>query len=290
MKVIEPYYGSNWRTANFYLNKTNKIWPLENGQLGADWSVLTKAEIEEGVLLHKGETYAMLFPYNMGLTPGDNLNNRQEWDYWSGKLLIFESTDAPQVINGRDFLNPSKTNNIYATTPAPNQVVVTGNSTFSCFETQNPDAYIYSSGAPYIGREAFYPNTEENEDGDFIPSTAAIWPTTAFLYGEIPTNEKGMPARSIKRTGEIIYGKDNTATDVNQGGNIPTVGGGNDLFITSTVAGVNIAVAEPQQVRVMSATGAIIYSGLVQTAVDVALPATGVYVVAGENEVHKILH
>ena len=99
-----------------------------------------------------------------------------------------------------------------------------------------------------------------------------------------------MPARGVKRTGEIIYGKDNTATDVNPGGNIPTVGGGNDLFITETANGINIAVAEPQQVRVMSATGAIIYSGMVQTAVDVALPTTGVYVITGENEVHKILH
>lgn len=287
---LEPYYGSNWRTANFYLNKTEKTWQLQgDGTLDAKWNVITEADRANGVILHKGETYAMLFPYNMGLTPGDNLNNREEWDYWSGKLLIFESTNAPQVINGRDFLNPSKPNNIYATTPATNQVVVTGNSTFACFTTQNPDAYIYSSGAPNIGREAFYPNTEENEDGDFVASSAAIWPTTAFLYGQIPTNEHGMPARRILRTGEIIYGKDNTATG-NPGGNIPTVGGGNDLFITSTVEGINIAVAEPQHVRVLSSTGAVLYSGMVQTAVDVALPTTGVYVITGENEVHKILH
>ena len=94
----------------------------------------------------------------------------------------------------------------------------------------------------------------------------------------------------ITREGRIIYDKENTPTDNNHGGNIPTVGGGNDLFITSTATGINIAVAEPQQVRVMSATGAIIYSGMVQTAVDVFLPTAGVYVVAGDKEVHKILH
>ena len=99
-----------------------------------------------------------------------------------------------------------------------------------------------------------------------------------------------MPARGISRTGEIIYGKENTPTDVNPGGNIPTVGGGNDLFITSTATGIKIAVVEPQQVRVMSATGATLISGMVQTAVDVFLPTAGVYVVAGDNEVHKILH
>ena len=97
-----------------------------------------------------------------------------------------------------------------------------------------------------------------------------------------------MPARGVTTSGQIIY--DNNGDGTMTGGNIPTVGGGNDLFITATVAGINIAVAEPQHVRVMAATGAIIFSGMVQTAVDVALPATGVYVITGENEVHKILH
>ena len=54
--------------------------------------------------------------------------------------------------------------------------------------------------------------------------------------------------------------------------------------------GINIAVAAPQQVRVISSTGAVLYSGMVQTSVDVAIPTTGVYVVAGENEVQKILY
>ena len=158
------------------------------------------------------------------------------------------------------------------------EVVVTGNSSLAHMNTNRTDVFVFD---PTPNQEAFLP---------ILRGTKTIYPTTAFLYGNVPTNAQGMPARGVMRTGEIIYGKENTSTDVNQGGNIPTVGGGNDLFITATVAGVNIAVAEPQHVRVMSATGAIIYSGMVQTAVDVALPATGVYVITGENEVHKILH
>ena len=134
---------------------------------------------------------------------------------------------------------------------------------------------FYYDAAP--GEEYFYPTYE---------TETSIEPTTAFLMATPPTNAYGMPARSIGRTGKITYDNDGTTT----GGNIPTVGGGNDLFITSTATGINVAVAQPQQVRVMSATGAIIYSGMVQTAVDVLLPTAGVYVVAGENEVHKILH
>ena len=159
------------------------------------------------------------------------------------------------------------------------EVVVTGNSTLAQMHISRSDVFVYY---PTVNDEAFLPMEEDDEQ--------TIFPTAAFLYGYVPKNNEGMPARRVKRTGEIVYDKENTPTDVNPGGNIPTVGGGNDLFITSTVEGINIAVAQPQQVRVMSATGAIIYSGMVQTAVDVALPATGVYVITGENEVHKILH
>jgi hypothetical protein len=40
---------------------------------------------------------------------------------------------------------------------------------------------------------------------------------------------------------------------------------------------------------VLSGTGAVTYSGFVQTAVDITLPANGIYIVSGENEVQKIL-
>ena len=54
-------------------------------------------------------------------------------------------------------------------------------------------------------------------------------------------------------------------------------------------SGINVAVAAPQNIRVLSSTGAVIYSGYVTTAVDIQLPTTGIYIVSGENEVQKIL-
>ena len=62
------------------------------------------------------------------------------------------------------------------------------------------------------------------------------------------------------------------------------------MFITSTEEGINIAVAEPQQVRVVSSTGWVIFSGMVSQSVDVPLSTTGIYIVSGENEVHKIVY
>jgi hypothetical protein len=161
---------------------------------------------------------------------------------------------------------------------------VSGNGTFSYLRTDDPNVFIYNPTPAY---ETFIPNIDPETGG---LQSVEVMPTTAILWANIQAPASNMQVRHIKRSGEIIYDKENTSTDVNQGGNIPTVGGGNDLFITATVAGINIAVAEPQHVRVMAATGANIYSGMVQTAVDVALPATGVYVITGENEVHKILH
>ena len=286
---LTPYYRrvsdsiANFEEAHFYLNENKGNWTTEDGyQFATRWTTLTDVEVNDGILMHKGRTYAMLFPYCTGTDC--QVTGRTDWDYWSGKFLIFESTDGTQtgghIVDGSNLFDSIP----FATTPNVNEAIVSGNGTFSYLRTDDPNVFIYN---PIPAYESFIPNIDL-ETGDL--QSTEIMPTTAILWANIQAPASNMQVRHIKRTGEIVYGKENTSTDVNHGGNIPTVGGGNDLFITATVAGVNIAVAEPQQVRVMSATGAIIYSGMVQTAVDVALPANGVYVIAGENEVHKILH
>ena len=279
-----PYYGNNWRDANFYLNHNTGDWKLGEDEAGypifePEWAMLSASDTIDGILLHKGETYSMMFPYCTNCEV--SLADRGYWDYWSGKFLIFEGKSGEQTINGRDFLNDTVTNNIFTNVPAEGYVKVTGNSTFSFMDVEPASSiYVYEDlDGLNLSGEYF----------DMPVEKTTVLPTTAFLYGQVPANPQGMPARGIKRTGEIIYDKENTPTG-NQGGNIPTVGGGNGLYVTDIVGGVNIAVAEPQQVRVMSATGSVVFSGMVQTAVDVTLPTTGVYVITGENEVHKILH
>ena len=287
--ILIPYDGTNWKDANFYLFHNDGNWVIEDKEMGKFTTKWQYVQKQGDVLLKKGETYSLLFPYCVGCWDNGGLETRDFWDYWSGKLIIFESTQAidgePHVIRGANYVSsnrPEKGEWIFdneEVSDAFGEVVVTGNSTLAQMHISRSDVFVYY---PTVNDEAFLPMEEDDEQ--------TIFPTTAFLYGYVPKNNEGMPARRVKRTGEIVYDKENTPTDVNPGGNIPTVGGGNDLFITSTVEGINIAVAEPQQVRVMSATGAIIFSGMVQTAVDVALPTTGVYVITGENEVHKILH
>ena len=286
---IIPFNGSNWSDANAYIfhNNTESNWELgwdveENPTYIPNWERVEGQT--DGAIMHQGETYSMLFPYCIGCWEKDgdgNVKDRTYWDYWSGKFIIFESTDGPHKINGTDFIAATDVNSTKAgdwvledMTPSATEAILTGNSTLAKMTTTNGNIFYYDA-AP--GEEYFYPTYE---------SETPIEPTTAFLFATPPTEPTtGMPAKAIGRSGKVIYDKENTPT-----GNIPTLGGGNDLFITSTVEGINIAVVEPQHVRVLSSTGAVLYSGMVQTAVDVALPATGVYVITGENEVHKILH
>ena len=280
--ALIPYDGTNWRDAHFYLYHNKGNWTIkdaENSEFVTQWDYVQK---EGNVLLEKGETYSMFFPYANDWGEYDQ-STRPFWDYWSGKLLIFESTQAskenPHVMRGSNYVaatKPAKGDWIFPSadvTEDPTEAIVTGNSTFAHMQTDRSDLFIY---APMEGAEGFYP----------LESEQTILPTETFLLANPPKNGAGMPARGIKRTGEIIYDKHGTS-DV---GHIPTVGGGHDLFITSIEGGINVAVAAPQNVRVLSSTGSVIYSGMIQTALDIQLPSLGMYVVSGEKEVQKVMY
>ena len=270
MQKLVPFDGFNWSTADFYLNENNGDW-VYTGTVGKEFE--TKwifPDASDGVLLEKGKTYSMLLPFCTKCADNGNntIEGRTFWDYWSGKFLIFESTEGPHNVNGKNYVD----NMMLNVTPANNSAILMGNSSFAEVEPAPEKVYYYSGDLMH--------STFTKDDRGMSAN-----PTESFVMMNVAT-PSGIRVKGLTTSGQLIYDNDGTTT----GGNIPTVGGGNDLFITSTATGINIAVAEPQQVRVMSATGAIIYSGMVQTAVDVFLPTAGVYVVAGDNEVHKILH
>ena len=299
MQKLTPYFGNNWRDANFYLNENKGNWTIiegvdEDGEpeysFDVQWEFLNQTDTTDGVLLHKGSTYSLMFPYCPGCE--DRLSKRDYWDYWSGKFIIFESTAAPQTINGRDFFDETKQNHMFASLDIDDlyeakQVAIIGNSTFGRLETDDVNIYAYNDGDGYLNSESFLPIDEALE-------MATIQPTTAFLYGYVPTNQQGMPAKKVTREGRIIYGESENNGDPNNGtttgSNTPTIGGGNSLFITSIDGGINIAVAAPQMVQVVSATGNILYNGYVTDNVNVLLPINGIYVIKGETEVQKIFN
>ena len=283
--ALVPYNGKNWNEAHFYLYQNTANWALNgDGTFTTKWEL---PQTDKNVLLSKGQTYSMLFPYCTGCWDEGGLETREFWDYWSGKLLIFESTlaskEQPHVLQGSNYVADTKPATGDWIFPSENltdqstEAIVTGNSTFAHLQTSRTDVYQYVGE---VGEETFKRITKGER---------TIYPTTSFLVANPPANVQGKQPVGIMRTGEIDYAKDNTSSDLEQGG-IPTVGGGNDLFITSIEGGINVAVAAPQYVRVLSSTGSVIYSGMIQTALDIQLPSLGMYVVSGEKEVQKVMY
>ena len=304
---LTHYDGSNFKTANYYLYKNTADWTVtDEEQFITNWQIVPK--VTEGeVLMEQGETYSMLFPYCLGCDVQFNENNeivvdkfdqpiltkRDYWDYWSGKFLIFESTQAsekiPHIIKGSNYIEPQKKGEAEwlfdSFVEDGEKAALTGNSTFAMMHMDKRDEDMLSkiyTYAPEMGSENFYPYYPD-ADGDNIDEYPLVTPTSTFLY---VGTKMVTPAKMITRNGKIIGNGDGNTT----GTHMPTVGGGNDLFITAINGGINVAVAAPQHVRVLSATGATIYSGMVQTAVDVNLPTDGIYIVSGEREVQKILY
>ena len=277
--AMEYYDGTNWSTANYYLYENQGTWTINaDGVFTTQWTLPT---VSDDILMNKGETYSLLFPYCTGCWEYDedgNFIERTMWDYWSGKFVIFESTlrseENPHVIDG---VNTAQTY-VETHTPAASEAYVLGNTSFGDLRITNE--YLYQ----YVSKDPLY--EKFNPVGNV---TTAIQPTTSFLLANV-TAPAGQKIAGIRRTGEIIYDDDNNGNQNGTSGHIPTVGGGNDLFITTIEEGINVAVAAPQHVRVLSSTGAVIYSGMIQTALDIPLPSVGVYVVSGENEVQKVLY
>ena len=268
-KPLINYDGKNWRDANYYLYHNAGDWVATqvNGEASFEpkWEFVNVPNDGE-VLLQKGHTYSLMFPYCVGCEDGRD----EMWDYWSGKFVIFESTTGKHIVEGQ---MPN-----LSTELNPNVGMLGGNATFNKFNVSKDvdNFYEYFQGMQGAG---FYPPT-----GD-----VTVEPTFSYLLADV-TAPAGQKITGIRRTGEIIYGDDNNGNQNGTSGHIPTVGGGNDLFITTIEEGINVAVATPQHVRVLSSTGAVIYSGMIQTALDIPLPCVGVYVVSGENEVQKVLY
>ena len=157
---LKHYNGKNFMTANYYLYHNTGEWTRNGDKFDTQWKVV--GEVAEGeILMRQGETYSMLFPYCTGcdvlkdaegkiIYDANGLpqlsNVRDYWDYWSGKFLIFESTQAtsnnPHTIKGSKYhellFAPAASGNGSA-------AVLTGNSTFALMTSYNAiDAKVYT--------------------------------------------------------------------------------------------------------------------------------------------------
>jgi hypothetical protein len=290
---------SNWNSSDYVLYKNNGPWEWDasynegEGRYIAKWDFVIPTEGEP--LMKQGQTYSLQFPYCTGCW--DESNERDFWDYWTGKFLIFESTDGGadgHTIKGSSFVG-SKFNgewfdyddsksflSDYKDYETGEQALLLGNQTFAMMGATQANLWTYEADE---NAEGFNPSTDK--DGN--PILSKIKPTGSFLIANVQLPEQAISVKSISRNGNVTYNYGSNPGDgTTTGTHTPTVGGGNDMFITGIAGGINIAVAAPQFVQVVNATGHIIYCGYVANNVDVILPMNGIYVVKGENEAQKI--
>ena len=316
MYELHHYDGSasSFFTANYYLYKNSGDWELDVYDNGIDdpydyyvtkWQVAPSVENNGGILMNKDSTYSMLFPYCTGCElEFDEITNQpiyNEWNYWSGKLLIFESTDRteeknnPHIIHGSDYISVEPvegSDHIFSDLDVEsNKAVLTGNSTFSKMDlSKYPEAQDEKLFTYFNSRweESYLPAYDiENE----VRKYHTLMPTGTLLRVGDKTKK---PIKYITRDGRVITDDSEDQGNGNQGtttgGHMPTVGGGHDMFITGTDNGINVAVASPQMVYVVTPAGTIIYRGYVEGNINIPLPMSGIYIVKGENEVQKIFY
>ena len=274
MRTLIPYNGTNWSTADFYLNENTADWTIDNlddGNFTTAWQFPDATT--DGILMHQGKTYSMLFPFCTGC--GESIDDREYWDYWSGKFIIFESVDGtlekPHKIYGSNHVGSLVSG---LSSVGDGVAKLLGNSSFAEVTLSSAYPVLYYSGD--LKHSTFYA----------MDDTPGVKPTESFLVAN-PVEPIGMQLVAISMDGKATYvGDPNNGTTT--GSHTPTIGGGNSLFVTGIAGGINIAVAQPQFVQVISATGVVLYNGYVTDNVNVPLPINGIYVVKGENEAQKI--
>lgn len=271
MQRITNFKGNNY-DANFYLyHSKNKTWTYDGKKFATDWELVIPQA--DSILLHAGEIYAMQFPYCPGC---DDPENRDYWDYWTGKFIIMEGT-GPQTIKGSNAQAEQ-----FTAYNVDNSASLRGNATFAKMQVPN-----YSGATGYLNNVFFHTSGTSK----FTPSTDAVTgkiePTNVFLLAN-PNTRLQTPLRSIKsiavETGVITYEDgDNTTT-----GSVPTIAGGRSLLVNSVDGGLTVIPVVAQQVGIYGSAGQLIASDYMTDETTLSLPS-GIYMVRGEKETAKVI-
>ena len=258
---LQHYDGTNLATANYYLYQvTNTIQEDETGEnLKIDW---TPVKPQDGVLMKKGQTYAIQFPY---CPMCNDLATRTYYDYWTNKCIIFHGV-GPQEVNGTNY----HTTILNTTNPDSGTAILTGNSTLADYTL--PSGYVHDMTV-----------TSETYDFFTYQTNATIKPTQGYML-YTPSVAK-MPAH-ISRSGKIVYAEGD-ATDL---GGVPTIGDRSTLMLFGAMGGFELLSLSDQLVTVYNLQGNIIFQQYM-TASEQLYVATGagIFVVRGESEAIKVL-
>ena len=306
---LEHYNGTNFTTANFYLNvlqpdQDNNLWLLEKDQKKygekwkpaprettptflsekiedpdcTDWYDCDEIEVvlpyvdqdgnrqaQQTVVMKKGNIYSLYFP------GGTNY-------FWSNKYLIFEGY-GPQRIQGKS-AHSAYASNVSGSLsyPAENYMALQGNTTFGNFDISCSDS-----------KPVFV--TEKTTDG-------GSYPTGIIDYSFVKYSDKSI--QRVLPTEVYMVSSNNAAVraampSLNGGTTelegVPTLSSQQPSLVAYSENGIHLQAFEDQNIRVFSADGRTIWSGLVKAGTTTFLPATtGLYIIQGQQTTIKLIN
>lgn len=263
---LTHFMGNNY-DANYYLQRSSGDWDWDETEqkFTTDWQFVTPEKVTHGdkqydVIMKKGEIYSMKFPY---MYYGYS-QKTGEWDYWTGKYLIFEGLGT-QTIEGKSYHK-----SIRNVLPAPSKAAVRVNSTFAKM-TPNDDAYVLSQDMETGYQKFTAPNSED---------PVVIEPTSGYVMVDHTIPAMSMPGRKAAidmMSGTVTYEEDDDDFST------PTIAGEHTLLVYTTPDGLGIMPVVPQQVAIYNAAGQLVTKQFMSTETHVILPA-GIYFISGETE------
>ena len=254
----------NYSDAHYYLYQTDAtdLWiDPETDILKINWELAPAAENNDGLVMKKGQVYAMQFPYCPGCNDGS------KWDYWTGKIIVLEG-EGPQTLNG---------SNVHSTIKATTEGGFHGNYTFkdiSVAANEMNDAYFNVAGYMFDKESSGVTSLPAGESFVILPSS---------VYSSMP----GKRVKSIDpQSGAITWEEDNSNDGTTTG--TPTISGNRQMMVYTIEGGVGVIPVIAQQVSIYNAAGQLITSQYLSEEVQIPLPA-GIYLISGEKEQAKAI-
>lgn len=283
---IHPFTGSNYN-ANFFLykSKTNE-WAYSDGAFATDWEIISPVpvtkkigDVNRKVIMEKDNIYALQFPFcprcEYDPETGE-IGDRDYWDYWTGKFIIFEGY-GPQTIDGT---NKSATIEGLDYT-VKNSGHLRGNPVFAEYMVSSEKALFFDSYYDkYFGGDKF----GDEEDLMRTQKAGGVYmvanlPAPSLLPGRVKSVDP--------ETGDVHFESSGTNGD-NTTTSTPTISGNRQMLVYTIEGGVGVIPIIAQQVSLYNAAGQLITSQYLTEEIQISLPA-GIYLICGKNEMAKVI-
>lgn len=282
------FYGkgkSNIWTSSWYLYEVEggaDSWTLNDDgtSFNSEWQAVHRGD--DGILMHKGKTYAWQLPYCVAC-PGNT-----QWDYWSGKILVFEGygeQDIDGALDAEDLMSEALTEAVSNSAEG----YFAGNTALRPINLP-ADAFVHDTDPASPTYDYFVKKSEGTEVGAL----------SAALFTKI-TPPKGMHLSAVARSGKIVYDTDETelTTDLETlyGGHTASTAD-NGLQVALTASGIMVTITDDRSadsknltLAVFSADGKRVYSEPVAVGTSVELNLTqGVYMLStSDGRTAKVL-